>query len=78
MKTYLLNIILLFSIYSSNAQAIPKVEKGSIVRIENFNSKYITARNIDIWLPNNYDANKKYAVLYGIKKVGWCRIPLLN
>lgn len=64
MKTYLLNIILLFSIYSSNAQAIPKVEKGSIVRIENFNSKYITARNIDIWLPNNYDANKKYAVLY--------------
>lgn len=64
MKTYLLNIILLFSIYSSNAQAIPKVEKGSVVRIENMNSKFIPSRNIDVWLPNDYDANKKYAVLY--------------
>jgi enterochelin esterase-like enzyme len=42
----------------------PKVVSGSIERIENFKSKFITARNIDIWLPDGYSENTKYAVLY--------------
>lgn len=37
---------------------------GKIDRIENFQSKYITARDIDIWLPEGYTDSKKYAVLY--------------
>jgi predicted alpha/beta superfamily hydrolase len=37
---------------------------GKIQRIENFNSKFVAARNIDIWLPEGYTKNKKYAVLY--------------
>lgn len=42
----------------------PTPSFGTIDRVENFNSKYVAARNIDVWLPENYDKNKKYAVLY--------------
>ena len=43
---------------------IPQTTQGKIVRIENFPSKFVSARNIDIWLPNNYTQKKKYAVVY--------------
>lgn len=43
---------------------IPQTTQGKIVRIENFPSKFVSARNIDIWLPNNYTPKKKYAVVY--------------
>lgn len=41
-----------------------RVSSGKIERIEKFNSKLIDSRTIDVWLPENYTANKKYAVLY--------------
>jgi predicted alpha/beta superfamily hydrolase len=48
-----------------NAQiALPEVVSGKIERIENFDSKFITPRNVDIWLPEGYNESKKYAVLY--------------
>ncbi len=37
---------------------------GSIIRFSHFSSKYISARNIDVWLPDGYNKLKKYAVLY--------------
>ena len=43
---------------------LPKPSTGRIIRIENFGSKHVPARNVDIWLPDNYTASKKYAVLY--------------
>ena len=43
---------------------MPKVVAGTIQRIDSFRSKYITVRNIDIWLPEGYDNKKKYPVLY--------------
>ncbi|MBU6158294.1 MAG: esterase [Bacteroidetes bacterium] len=44
---------------------IPKVSSGKIIRVENFNSSFVTARNIDIWLPDHYPNHKQpYAVLY--------------
>jgi len=27
-------------------------------------SKYVSPRNVDVWLPSDYDASKKYSVLY--------------
>lgn len=42
----------------------PTASCGKIIQIENFQSKYIAARNVDVWLPENYDSAKKYAVLY--------------
>ena len=37
---------------------------GSIKRFENFPSKYVNSRNIDVWLPDGYNSKNKYAVLY--------------
>ena len=42
----------------------PKVNDGRIERISMMKSKYITDRNVDVWLPSDYDSSKKYAVLY--------------
>ncbi len=40
------------------------VVSGRIERIDNFKSKFVTGRNIDIWLPDGYSDTTKYAVLY--------------
>ncbi len=64
MAKSILLIGLLFFLLHTTAQQLPKPIAGSIERIDSFPSKYVTARNIDIWLPENYTTNKKYAVLY--------------
>lgn len=63
------SLLLLFGISLSlnsiaQKKAFPQVSRGKIVRIENFNSKYVTKRNIDIWLPEHYSNDEKYEVLY--------------
>ncbi len=42
----------------------PTPSSGRIDRIDSFASKYVTPRNIDVWLPAGYDPSKKYSVLY--------------
>ncbi|AUC14900.1 esterase [Tenacibaculum sp. SZ-18] len=37
---------------------------GTLYRAELFPSSYITPRPVDVWLPDNYSADKKYNVLY--------------
>ena len=41
-----------------------KVASGQIIRYASFQSTYVQARNIDIWLPNGFSQEKKYAVVY--------------
>jgi enterochelin esterase-like enzyme len=41
-----------------------KVSSGKIERHQNFPSKFVDARNVDVWLPEGYSAKNKYAVLY--------------
>lgn len=38
--------------------------EGKIYRIEDFSTKFIKPRNVDIWVPTNYSKEKKYSVLY--------------
>lgn len=47
----------------AKAQQI-KVSTGSIQHFEKFKSNFVDARNVDVWLPNGYSEDKKYAVLY--------------
>ena len=47
----------------TNAQEV-KVTSGKVQRFANFKSQYVDARNIDVWLPDGYSPNEKYAVLY--------------
>ncbi len=42
----------------------PSVSDGRIERIENFPSRHVDSRPIDIWLPADYTPSKRYAVLY--------------
>ena len=37
---------------------------GKLMRLDSFPSKYIKPRTVDVWLPENYSEDKKYAVLY--------------
>ena len=43
---------------------LPSTQYGKIIRHENFQSAYVNARNVDVWLPENYSPKNKYAVLY--------------
>lgn len=56
-------MIIICSCIHSSSQ-IPKVSSGSIRQLENFTSKFVAPRNIDVWLPESYNPLKKYAVLY--------------
>ena len=47
----------------ATAQEI-KVTSGKIERFQNFKSQYVDYRNIDVWLPDGYSKDEKYAVLY--------------
>jgi enterochelin esterase-like enzyme len=48
----------------AEAQNGQKAIAGRIEHIENFPSNFVEPRNIDIWLPENYDGKKKFSVLY--------------
>ena len=48
----------------TSAQPGPRVTSGSIQRLENFPSKYVAERDIDVWLPDGYAASKRYNVVY--------------
>jgi len=47
----------------SAQESVPNVVNGKIERIK-FKSRYISERNIDVWLPEGYSNSSKYAVLY--------------
>ena len=42
----------------------PTVAVGQITRLGPIASRYVDARPIDVWLPPDYSADKRYAVLY--------------
>jgi enterochelin esterase-like enzyme len=68
MKWFLPFLLCAFGIiHSTNVNAqetLPFVPHGKIVRIQQFPSQFVAARNVDIWLPDGYNPASKYAVLY--------------
>lgn len=58
-------VIFIFSIVQVKAQtSLPRVVSGKIERIPGFQSEFVTPRNIDVWLPDDFSGKEKYAVLY--------------
>lgn len=45
-------------------QPVPKVNVGTIERIDAFPSRHVETRAIDVWLPPGYSPQKRYQVLY--------------
>lgn len=43
----------------------PQPFSGKIIRHENFPSRYVAPRHVDVWLPEDYDpSSRRYAVVY--------------
>lgn len=63
MKHFLITLFICFLGLLAAAQ-LPVVAGGSLQRHENFPSKYVTARHVDVWLPDGYNNQQKYNVLY--------------
>lgn len=49
---------------SPKASQFPTVTHGIVQRFENFASAFVSPRNVDVWLPDDYSPSKKYSVLY--------------
>ena len=49
---------------TARAEDLPQVTSGHIERLANFPSRYVSARHIDVWLPDGYAPGRRYAVLY--------------
>lgn len=49
---------------AATVEALPQVASGRIERLAHFPSRYVDARNVDVWLPAGYDGSKRYNVLY--------------
>jgi len=68
MSRYIL-LVLCFAVLSNCAQdeageSELSLASGKVERIENFDSQFIPSRNVDVWLPDGYSSDEKYAVLY--------------
>jgi predicted alpha/beta superfamily hydrolase len=59
-------VVVLIAIGATSASLIaqPRLTNGRIERVERFQSKYVDARTVDVWLPDGYSNRKKYAVVY--------------
>lgn len=55
---------IIITILTTNIFAQVNVSSGTVKRLEKFASKYVDARNVDVWLPDAYSMKKKYSVLY--------------
>ncbi|MCW5922941.1 MAG: hypothetical protein KIS77_11390 [Saprospiraceae bacterium] len=64
MKSIVLLALWVFTFMATALAQPPQPSSGSIQRFERFPSRFVDPRNVDVWLPDGYDANKKYAVLY--------------
>lgn len=60
---YIFLLLCLVSTFQSSAQ-LPVPSSGKITRHDSFASQFVTARHVDVWLPQGYSPKKKYAVLY--------------
>lgn len=66
MKPVLVAALLLISlcVQAQTEAPMPHASKGRLVLMEDFPSRYVAPRSIDVWLPEGYSSARKYAVLY--------------
>ncbi|POY35041.1 esterase [Solitalea longa] len=65
-KRLLVCVLMCFTFVTAMGQTLIPLKKGKLQKLESFHSKYVSARRVDIWLPENYgnDSSKRYAVIY--------------
>ena len=60
----ILSLIFTMTFLVCQAQDLPELAYGSVERITSFDTKLVEPRNIDVWLPQNFDKTKNYSVVY--------------
>ncbi len=62
----MISLSLIFgSLYAQiKPQNLEGASSGKLERLADFPSKFVSARNVDVWLPEDYSQEKEYAVLY--------------
>jgi enterochelin esterase-like enzyme len=63
-RVCLIVLCLLACAGAARAAELPRVTSGHVERLTAFPSRLITARNVDVWLPDGYGPGKRFAVLY--------------
>lgn len=56
--------VAIFALLNFMAVFAQKTGSGFIIHYGNFKSDFVVPRDIDVWLPDGYSVNEKYAVLY--------------
>ena len=64
MKKSVVFVVSIFMLSFQTFSQLPEVTGGTLIRLSDFRSEYVSARNIDIWLPERYDKQKGYPVWY--------------
>jgi Putative esterase len=59
-RLFLLFLLINVGLFAQNIKTV----SGTTQRFEDFKSKFVASRNVDVWLPEGYSAKNKYAVLY--------------
>ncbi len=49
---------------SAQSSPLPKASSGHIERLADFPSRFVPARNVDVWLPEGYGSGQRYNVIY--------------
>lgn len=61
-KPFCLGLLMIYYFLLQGQTPVPS--SGKIVRHNSFPSQFVTARNVDVWLPEGYSSKKRYTVLY--------------
>ncbi len=64
MKYYLLFLLIFTQGVFAQEDETTNVAFGSIETYKNFESKFIATRTVEVWLPDNYNTDEKFSVIY--------------
>jgi enterochelin esterase-like enzyme len=64
MKALIATCLMALALTSQAADPLPQVSTGRVERLASFPSRFVDARNVDVWLPKGYSPAQRHAVVY--------------
>jgi len=64
MMKHFFSVSLFICFYVAISAQVPQASAGQLKHFDSFRSAFVAARNVDVWLPDGYNPENKYAVLY--------------
>ncbi len=63
-RALIISLLMLLLVAANVAADAPAVSAGRVVVIENLESEFVPARDVFVWLPQDFAEDRQYAVLY--------------